>query len=164
MRLCRNKLLKSTILIAAAAALSLAQTASDMEAPAVNRVATKLACSCGCNLNMACRMDPYPCGMCRNAKLKIIAMQNDGKSDQQILDAFVAENGKDALATPPGPMGVIGPWGALALGAILVLYLIRRFASHKPAPAAASPEAAPEGSAELDRYREQIEKDLAKLE
>ncbi|HLW76119.1 MAG TPA: cytochrome c-type biogenesis protein CcmH [Bryobacteraceae bacterium] len=154
---------KSSLLIAAVAALCFAQTASDFESAPVNRVATKLACSCGCNLNMACRMDPYPCGMCRNAKLKIIAMQSQGKSDQQILDAFVAENGKDALATPPGPMGVIGPWGALALGAILVVFLIRRL-SQKPAPAAATPEAAAVDSPALEKYREQIEKDLAKLD
>lgn len=157
---------KNSLLIAAFAAATFAQTATDLEKPEVNRVATKLACSCGCNLNMACRMDPYPCGTCRNAKVKILAMQADGKSDQQILDAFVAENGKDILATPPGPMGVIGPWGALAVGAILVTFLIYRLSSRQrqPAAAVATPEAAPADSEALAKYQEQIEKDLAKLD
>jgi cytochrome c-type biogenesis protein CcmH/NrfF len=88
-------------------------------------------------------------------------MQAAGKSDDQIVDAFVQENGKDVLAIRPGPMGVIGPWGALALGAILVIFVIRRIAARKPALA---PAEAAIDSEVLDRYHERIEKDLAKLE
>jgi len=136
-----------------------AQTATEMEAPPVLRVADKLRCSCGCNLTMACKMEG-DCHVCRAAKTRIIAMQSAGKSDSQIVDAFIQSDGKDILAIRPGPMGVIGPWGALGLGLILVIFLVRRFAAKPltPAPAAAI------DSALLDRYHEQIEKDLAKLE
>jgi cytochrome c-type biogenesis protein CcmH/NrfF len=101
------------------------------------------------------------CHICRQAKAQIFAMQAAGKSDGQIVDAFVQENGNGVLAIRPGPMGVIGPWGALALGAILVIFLIRRFAVPKQplAPAAAAID-----SEVLDRYHERIEKDMAKLE
>jgi cytochrome c-type biogenesis protein CcmH/NrfF len=142
-----------------APALMLAQSATELESPAVLRVADKLRCSCGCNLTRACQMEGG-CSMCGGAKTKIFALQAAGKSDAQVIDAFVQSEGKDALAIRPGPMGVIGPWGALALGAILVVFLIRRFAVKPlvPAPAAAI------DSALLDRYHDQIEKDLSKLE
>src|SRR5580658_6960517 len=97
-----------------------------MESPAVLRVADKLRCSCGCNLTMACKMEGN-CPLCRAAKTKIIAMEGAGKSDADIVDSFVQTEGKDVLAIRPGPMGVIGPWGALGLGMILVVFLIRRF-------------------------------------
>jgi len=151
---------KTSLLLLIFAAMGFAQTATEMESPAVLRVADKFHCSCGCNLTMACKMEG-DCHICRQAKAKIFAMQSAGKSDGQIVDAFVQENGKDVMAIRPGPMGVIGPWGALGLGAILVIFLIRRFAAQKPALA---PAESAIDSEVLDRYHERIEKDLAKLE
>jgi cytochrome c-type biogenesis protein CcmH/NrfF len=145
---------KTSLLVAVLAAAGLAQTASDFEAPQVNRVAEKLNCNCGCNLNMACLMPPYPCPVCRKAKAKIISMQADGKSDQQILDQFAQEYGKDIVAVGPGVLGVVGPYAALALGLGIVLLVIRRYM--RPTPATA-PEV---DAATLER----IEKDLAKLD
>jgi cytochrome c-type biogenesis protein CcmH/NrfF len=131
-----------------------------MEAPAVLRVADKMRCSCGCNLTMACKMEG-DCHVCRAAKTKIIAMQSAGKSDADIVDSFVQTEGKDVLAIRPGPMGVIGPWGALGLGMILVVFIIRRFMRKPLTPAPAGAEAV---DAELlDRYRDRIDKDLEKL-
>ena len=119
---------------------ALAQTATELESPAVNRVAAKLNCSCGCKLNMACRMPP------------------DGRcpvSDQQILDQYAAENGKDILVIPPGSAGVLGPYVALGLGLIAVFFTIRRYMRLKPSVA----------STQIDRATlEQIEKDMAKLD
>jgi cytochrome c-type biogenesis protein CcmH/NrfF len=146
---------KTSFLIAVLAVAGLAQTATQFEAPQVNRVASKLKCSCGCNLNMACLMPPYPCPVCRKAKGEIIAMQAAGKSDDQILAQFVAENGKDILAIGPGLLGVVGPYVALALGLGLVIMVIRRF--RRPQPAADGPQIDP-------ATLEQIEKDLAKLD
>jgi cytochrome c-type biogenesis protein CcmH/NrfF len=119
-------------------ALGFAQTATELETPAVNRVAEKLNCPCGCKMNMACRMDPYPCGTCREAKIKILAMQTSGKSDEQILNQFAQENGKDMLVQPPGLMGVGGICLAAAIGLGIVLVVIRRL-RRQPA-AAAGPE------------------------
>ena len=157
------RLSKISFAIAVLAISGLAQSASDLESPNVLRVADQMRCSCGCNLTRACRMDGG-CGMCTHAKEKIFAMQSNGKSDSQILDAFIQEEGRDVLAVRPGPMGVIGPWGALGLGAILVVFLIRRLSTHKPATAAASADAPAADSEELAKYREQIEKDMSKLE
>jgi cytochrome c-type biogenesis protein CcmH/NrfF len=138
-------------------ALSLAQTATDLESGSVNRVAEKLSCPCGCKMNMACRMDPYPCPVCRKAKVEIFDLQNKGKSDTQILDQFVSESGKDILAIGPGTLGVIGPYAALLMGLGIVVWIIRRFTG-RPQPATGVDPAV------LDRYHDDIEKDLAKLE
>ena len=131
-----------------------AQTATELETPAVNRVAEKLNCSCGCKMNVACRMDPYPCPVCRRAKVEILSLQQAGKSDDQILSQFAAEQGKDVLVQPPGIMGVGGIFAAAAIGFGLVVLVIRRYL-HKPAPA--GPEIDPETMAQID-------KDLDKLD
>src|ERR1039458_3478154 len=79
-----------------------AQSAEELESPAVNRVAEKLLCPCGCKMNMACRMEPYPCRICWDNKKKILKLQSAGLSDQAILDQFAREQGKEVVANPPG--------------------------------------------------------------
>jgi len=70
---------KTSVLVAAVAALCMAQSVSDMESPAVLRVADNLKCSCGCNLTMACKMEG-DCHVCRLGKAKIFTLQQAGKS------------------------------------------------------------------------------------
>jgi cytochrome c-type biogenesis protein CcmH/NrfF len=142
-------------LLAATVAICMAQTATELESDAVNRVAVKLACSCGCTLNSACRMEPYMCPVCKRTKTKIVALQSAGKSDQDILDAFVAENGRGVLEITPGLFGTLGPYAALALGLGGVLLVIRRYM--KPRPAGNLPEVDPQ-------VLERINKDMAKLD
>jgi cytochrome c-type biogenesis protein CcmH/NrfF len=95
------------------------------------------------------------CGLCKRAKTKIFADQQAGKSDSQIIDEFVAEGGRKALFVTPSEFGTAGPFIALALGAIVVLLVIKRI--RKPSPAGHAPEIDPEV---LDR----INKDMAKLD
>lgn len=147
--------LKTNLLVVFMAAVCFAQTASEIESPAVNRVAGKLHCSCGCNLAMDCLMPPWPCPVCRAAKLKILAMQGAGKSDREILNQFAAENGKDILVVEPGIGGVVGPYAALAAGLVLVGWTILRYLRKRPAAAPVEVDAAV-----LDK----IEKDMAKLD
>lgn len=145
---------KFSVLLALAAGLCMAQTAVDLDSAPVNRVAKKLACSCGCYQDMTCQMEPG-CGLCKRAKTKIFAEQQAGKSDSQILDDFVAENGKQALFVTPAFVGTAGPFIALSLGAILVIVVIRRY--RRPHAAGHVPEIDPEV---MDR----INKDMAKLD
>ena len=151
----RNSLLVLSLL----AGSSFAQTAEDLESPAVNRVAERLLCPCGCKTNMACRMDPYPCRTCWDNKKKIFAMQNAGMSDQAILDKFAQEMGKDVVAVPPGIIGSLSMYSAAILGLILVVYVIRRY-SRKPAAAVAGAA----DDSDLARYHDQIEKEVDKLD
>jgi cytochrome c-type biogenesis protein CcmH/NrfF len=142
---------KGSFLIATLAALALAQSASDLESPAVLRVADNLKCSCGCTLTMACKMEG-DCQMCRRAKAQIFAMQQSGKSDEQIMAQFVQENGKDVLVQRPGFMGAGGVGIAALLGLAIVVIVIRRSMRHKPAPAIANaPEIDPETMARIER-------------
>ena len=89
-------------------------------------------------------------------KAKIVNLQKSGLSDQQILDQYVAENGKDILIVPPGIAGVLGPYVALSLGLLLVLWTIRRYMRPRPT----SPNGPPIDAATLAR----IEKDTANLD
>ncbi len=146
---------KSSFLIAIMMVAAIGQTATEMDSPQINRIASKLKCSCGCGQNMACVMPPG-CPVCKTNKAKMVNMQKSGMSDQQIVDQFVAENGKDVLVVPPGIAGVLGPYVALTLGLGLVLFTIRRLMR----PRAVSPNGPPVDPETLAR----IEKDTANLD
>lgn len=150
----RNSLLVLTL----AAASGFAQTAEELESAAVNRVAEKLLCPCGCKMNMACRMEPYPCRTCWDNKKKIFKLQAAGLSDQAILDQFAQENGKDIVAVRPGTLGSLSMYSAAFLGLILVVWVIRKY-SRKGAAVAG-----PSDDPVLDRYHDQIEKEVEKLD
>ena len=137
---------------------ALGQTATDLDSPPVNRVAARLKCNCGCNQNMACVMPPG-CPVCKTNKTKIFGMQKSGLSDQQILDQYVAENGKDIIVIPPGAAGFATPYIFLGLGLVVVLFTIRYL--RKPALAAAGPGGGPGVDAET---MARIEKDTANLD
>jgi len=140
----------------------LAQSAEELESPAVNRIAKRLNCQCGCKTNMACRMDPYPCRMCWENKKKILKMEEAGMSDAQILAAFQAQLGPDVVAVPPGIIGSLLSYSAAGLGLILVVFVIRKYRSKEPQAASAG--AAPPHDPLLDRYHDQIEKETEKLD
>ena len=152
--------LKASALVVLAAALCLGQSASEYESPAVNGIAKKLNCNCGCHLNMACVMPPTGlCPVCRENKVRIAKMLKDGMPESAILKTYVSEQGEKVLVIPPGEFGFAGPFIALGIGLGVVFLVIRRYRHLRPAPVAA-----PADDAELTRYQKQIEKDLAKLE
>jgi cytochrome c-type biogenesis protein CcmH/NrfF len=152
--------LKASALIVVAAALCVAQSASEYETPAVNGIAKKLNCNCGCHLDMACVMPPTGiCPVCRENKIRIAKMLQDGMSEADVLKTYVAEQGQQVLVVAPGRFGFAGPFIALGIGLGVVFLAIRRYRGLRPAPVAA-----PADDDELARYQKQIEKDLAKLE
>jgi cytochrome c-type biogenesis protein CcmH/NrfF len=144
------------------AGVCLAQSAEELESPAVNRIADRLNCPCGCKTNMACRMDPYPCRTCWDNKKKILKMQQDGMSDQAILASFSQEMGPEVVIVPPGILGSISFYTVAALGLLLVAFMIRKY-RRKEQLVAASEAAAPDDPL-LTRYHDQIEKEVEKLD
>jgi cytochrome c-type biogenesis protein CcmH/NrfF len=146
-----------TSLIAVAA---FAQTAAEKPGPDVRRVGMRLKCKCGCGDSVAsCSM--LECGFSKPAKDKIARMQAVGMSDQQIIDAFVRENGSDIYLSPPSAYGWLIPYAAVGLGLLVIWAFIKRY--RKPKPLAEL------GTIEIDdpalaKYKDQIEKDLANLE
>lgn len=151
---------KGVALVVLATALCIGQSANEYDSHEVLGIAGKLNCNCGCHLNMACIMPPSGvCPVCRENKIRIANMLKQGMSEQQILDQYVKEQGQQVLVVPPGIFGFTGPYIALGLGLVAVLFVIRKLKQTKPAPVVA-----PANDAELARYRDQIEKDLAKLD
>jgi hypothetical protein len=138
-----------------------AQSAEDLESPAVNRIADRLNCPCGCKTNMACRMDPYPCRTCWDNKKKILKMEQAGMSDQAILASFAQEMGPDVVAIRPGIIGSLLSYSAAALGLLLVVFVIRKYRRKEAAVVAAGP---PPNDPLLERYHAQIEKEVEKLD
>ena len=151
---------KTSLLIALLAAVALAQSASEWDSHEVNAIAGKLKCNCGCKQDIACSMPPYPCPVCKTNKVKIFHMMSGGMTEQQILDAYVKEQGADVLVVHPGVGGNIAPWAAVAAGLLLVLFLIRRFTSK----AAVARQASASGAPVDPKVLEQIEKDLKNLD
>jgi hypothetical protein len=145
------------------ATLSLAQISSDLPTPEVKRVGVRLACLCGsCKMTVGdCNM--LGCGYSGPARSRIRKMQAEGKSDDQIVAAFVAERGPQALSAPPNEgFNALSWWMppiVTLLGLAIVWMVIRRML--KPA---AEPATTPADSKLLDKYKDSIEKDLAKLE
>jgi cytochrome c-type biogenesis protein CcmH/NrfF len=152
----------SFLLVALFAGVSFAQSAEQLESPAVNRVADRLNCPCGCKTNMACRMDPYPCRTCWDNKKKILKMEQAGMSDQAILATFASEMGPNVVVVPPGILGSLSFYTAAGLGLILVVFVIRRL-SRKAAPVAPGTPGAPDDPL-LTRYHDQIEKERIERE
>jgi cytochrome c-type biogenesis protein CcmH/NrfF len=147
---------KSSFLVALLAAVALAQSASEWDSSAVNGIAAKLRCSCGCKQDIACTMPPYPCPVCKMNKVRIFNMLSQGMTESQILDTYVQEQGKDVLEVRAGAEGLIGPIAAIVFGLALVILVIRRMRRQN----AAVPAGAPVDPAMLA----QIEKDLEKLD
>ena len=151
---------RAGLLVAFAAVCCVAQTASEYETPRINGIAKKLNCNCGCHLDMACVMPPSGvCPVCKENKIKMANMLKSGMSEQQILDQYVKDQGPAVLVHEPGFMGAAGPYIALALGALALLFFIKRLKTITPAPAVA-----PANDSELAKYQAQIDKDLDKLD
>jgi cytochrome c-type biogenesis protein CcmH len=141
----------------------LAQSSSDLLTPEIKRVGMRLACLCkGCTNTIGdCPM--LECHYAKPARERIGEMQKAGKSDDDIVQVFVKEQGLQALSSPPttGFSGLawIMPWVAIGFGLCAIYLFIRKF-HPKHAPAGA-PELDPET---LERYRTNIDKDLDKLD
>ncbi|MCS7026352.1 MAG: cytochrome c-type biogenesis protein CcmH [Bryobacteraceae bacterium] len=153
--------LQNRLLLILTAGLCMAQSSTEYLTPAVRRVGEKLACLCGACKNTVASCQMLGCHYAGPAREKIAKMLAAGMSDQAIIDEFVRKEGLRALAVPPlegfNLLGWVMPFVAIGIGLAGIYLFIRRF--HKPAVASA-----PTDAALLDKYHEQIEKDLAKLD
>jgi cytochrome c-type biogenesis protein CcmH len=142
------------------AALSLGQVSSELVTEDIRRVGSKLACLCGSCKNSVGDCAMLACHYSKPAREKIKAMQAEGKSDQEIVDAFVKEEGIRALVTPPAEgfnlLAWAMPFVMIGIGLGAIWWFIRRFS--KPA---AAPGIDPRI---VERYQDAIEKDLSKLD
>jgi cytochrome c-type biogenesis protein CcmH len=141
------------------AAVAMAQTASQKPSSDVRRVGARLACQCGCKDSVAtCSM--LECGFSKPAKERIARMLAVGMSDQQIIQAFIRDYGQGIYLDTPSPFGWIVPYASVGAGLVVIWLFIRKY---KPKPLAELGPVEIDDPA-LDKYKDQIEKDLANLE
>ena len=150
----RKSMVVTTML---AAAFSLAAPSfAQVFPPEVKKASEPFVCQCRCNHQLsAC--DMFGCGSAIPLREEIQGHLKEGKSQQQIIDAFVAKYGQNILSAPPKTAWVT-PFAVLSCGLVLVFFVIKAWTQRKPAltrvPAAVS---VPSG------YREKLEKELEDL-
>ena len=139
---------------------------------AIKQIEQRLHCTCGCNLDVyTCRTTDFSCTYSPELHREVLALYDNGKSAQQILDAFVAKYGEKVLMAPePGGFNLLGyllPGIAITLGAATLALVIgrrerrRSLAVVAAAPAAMGPGVAPAAvqatPEELERLRRALE-------
>jgi cytochrome c-type biogenesis protein CcmH/NrfF len=152
-------------LLAGAAALLAAQTVrtgNQME-HRLRQIGEKLKCFCGeggrtCSYTVgSCNM--LNCHFREEVKAQIRPLLQAGWSESAILARLQEKYGTMILGAPPAQgfnlLGYLMPSIALALGLIAIRYVIVRWRSPRPLPSAGPP---------VEKYRDQIEKELADLE
>src|SRR5262245_9839070 len=98
----------------------------------IRRVGARLACQCGCPDTVAsCSM--LGCSFSHPAKEKIAKMQSEGVPDSKIIDDFVKNYGQGIYRSEPNALGWLVPYLTLALGAVVVIWFVRRLRRPKPA-------------------------------
>jgi cytochrome c-type biogenesis protein CcmH len=130
----------------------------------IQAIEQRLACNCGCTLDVfTCRTTDFSCTYSPALHREVLALREEGKTAQQILDAFVAKYGEKALMAPK-PRGLLNLTGYLlpgtliaAAGAGLLLFIGKRkaaVAAASPAPGAIAVTPASSGTPdELERLR-----------
>jgi cytochrome c-type biogenesis protein CcmH len=124
----------------------------------VKGIERRLKCTCGCNLDIfTCRTTDFTCAYSPALHLEVVALRQAGKSPEDVLAAFVAKYGEQALMAPP-PRGfnlagyLVPGLAVLAAGTILALVLLRRRREVAAAVPAPSPAGAP-SSEDMERLR-----------
>jgi len=146
------------MLVVAVAAI--AQTASEKPSTDVRRVGSRLQCQCGCKDSVAtCSM--LECSFSKPAKEKIARMQAVAMSDDQIVQSFIRENASGIYLAPPSAFGWIIPYASIGAGLLVIWAFVKKYRKPKPLAEVGPMEL---DDPELEKYKEQIEKDLAKLE
>jgi cytochrome c-type biogenesis protein CcmH/NrfF len=101
------------------------------------------------------------CSFSKPAKERIARMQALGMTDQQIIDSFVRDYTAGIYLSKPSAFGWLVPYAAVVVGLLAIWWFLSKFRHPKPL--------AELGPMELDdpaleKYKDQIEKDLAKFE
>jgi cytochrome c-type biogenesis protein CcmH/NrfF len=131
--------------------------------PEVKKASEAFVCQCNCNHQLsACGM--VNCGSATPLRQEIAGHLKEGKTQQQIVDAFVAKYGKVILSAPTTQGLDLAAWMipfvVLLLGLILVYVLIKAWVQRRPVLAQAGGKAVsiPES------YRERMERELKDFE
>jgi cytochrome c-type biogenesis protein CcmH len=129
----------------------------------IQEVELRLACSCGCTLDVfTCRTTDFSCTYSPALHREVLALRDEEKTAQEILDAFVEKYGEKALMAPK-PRGALNLTGYLLPGSLiaaaaagLLVFIGRRKAAVAGTSSTTAPGSAASGSPspeELERLR-----------
>jgi cytochrome c-type biogenesis protein CcmH/NrfF len=150
----------AVFLALALVAAALAQTASEKPSADVRRVGQRLQCQCGCKDSLAtCSM--LECSFSKPGKERVARMQAAGFSDNQIIQAFVKDNGPGIYLAPPSAFGWIVPYLSILAGLLVIWAFLKRYRKPKALTELGSMQT---DDPALEPYKEQIEEDLKKLD
>ena len=125
--------------------------------PFVVGIEGRLRCTCGCNLDVyTCRTTDFNCSVSPAMHREVVALVQQGKSAQEITDAFVAEYGEMVLMAPKKEglnlLAYFVPGAAIiAVGSTLLWALSKR--TRRLAPAAQLPSDRPGGLSDEDQAK-----------
>jgi cytochrome c-type biogenesis protein CcmH/NrfF len=157
--------LRSKVLAAALLAAALLHGTVPLTNERVRRLGDQLQCKCGCNASITgCNM--MNCHFADPVRMKLLAMVDEGRSDDQIYAELVRIYGKEIMLKPPAEgfylLSWIMPFAALAGGLGLVYLVLQRYMRRRGA--AVGPEVAEVESPDLERYKSKIDKEMSDLE
>lgn len=143
-------------------------TAADDFNAEIQAVEQRLACTCGCTLDIfTCRTTDFTCTYSPALHREVVALHQEGKSGQEIVDAFVAKYGEKALMAPkPEGFNLAGyllPGAAIATAAAALFAVISRRRVAVAAAGAASPPPTADPAATPDEL-EQLRRALSEVE
>ncbi|HUL02713.1 MAG TPA: cytochrome c-type biogenesis protein CcmH [Gemmatimonadales bacterium] len=141
-------------------------TAAD-NAEAIQAVEKRLRCTCGCNLDVyTCRTTDFTCTTSPAMHQRVMELARQGQTGQEIVDAFVRENGVAILMAPPkhgfNLAGYFIPSIAILVAGALLVLMLRRWSRARPvvAPAVVAGgtlDASPEEIEQLNRELRQTD-------
>jgi cytochrome c-type biogenesis protein CcmH/NrfF len=152
---------KISLTILALSAAAFAQTAAEKPGVDVRRVGSHLQCQCGGCPDSVSTCNMLECGFSKPAKERIAKLQAAGMSDQAIIATFVKEYGQGIYLSDPNAFGWVVPYCAAGLGLGVILLFLRKYRKVQ-ATAVAGPTDIDDLA--LAKYKDQIEKDLSKLD
>jgi cytochrome c-type biogenesis protein CcmH len=131
---------------------------------AIQAIEKRLRCTCGCQLDVyTCRTTDFTCTTSPAMHQQVLARAAQGRSGQEIVDAFVRENGVAILMAPPkhgfNLAGYFTPSVLILVAAALLIVALRRW-TRAPAPATlAAAKPVPASPAELERLSRALRQD-----
>ncbi len=137
-------------------------TALDNDA-GIQAIEKRLRCSCGCGLDIyTCRTTDFTCTYSPELHRQVVALAQEGKSAQEIIDSFVAQYGIQALMAPPkrgfNLAGYFVPSLVIVVAGAFLIRALRRWTQQAAAAPAAAPAPGTDASpAELERLRRELE-------
>jgi cytochrome c-type biogenesis protein CcmH len=142
-------------------------TDPEENAAEIQAIELRLACNCGCTLDVfTCRTTDFSCTYSPKLHREVLALRSQGKSAQQVIDAFVEKYGEKALMAPKATgfnlAGYLVPGAAIVTAGAALILLINRRRVAPASPAATGPStapavASPDELARLQRALDEVE-------